>query len=265
LPRTRNAVHSVMAALPTLFISHGAPDLLLHPEEPAHRFLADLGGTLPRPQAIVVLSAHWQEEVPTVEIGTTPQTIHDFGGFSEALHAMRYIAPGSPVLAQRILGLLTSWSPVGQERGLDHGAWAPLTLMYPDASFPVVQVSLLLSDDPAEHLRLGEALAPLRHEGVLVIGSGSATHNLRRIGSGAAPTWVTGFDDWLVERAQKGDAMALQNYRTEAPFARENHPTAEHFLPLLCALGAAGPDAHGQVLHRSHTYGVLSMSALAFA
>lgn len=258
-------MHSIMAALPTLFISHGAPDLLLHPDEPAHRFLADLGGTLPRPQAFVVLSAHWREEVPVVETGSAPATIHDFGGFPEDLYRVTYPAPGEPGLAQRILELLAPWSPQGCERGFDHGTWVPLRLIHPPADIPVVQVSLLRSDDPGEHLRLGEALAPLRHEGVLVIGSGSATHNLRRIGSGPAPAWVTGFDDWLVERALAGDATALQSYRSTAPFARENHPSAEHFLPVLCALGAAGPGAHGRALHRSHTYGVLSMTALAFA
>ena len=250
--------------LPTLFISHGAPDLVQHPELPAHAFLAGLAATLPRPRAMVVLSAHWESADPAVEIGEHPTTIHDFGGFDDALYRMRYPAPGDPVLAARILDLLRDWAPTGVRRGFDHGVWSPLAISHPAADIPVVPVSLLRGGSMADHLRLGAALAPLRHDGVLVIGSGSATHNLRELGHGAAPGWVTAFDDWLAARVEAGDTDALVRYRALAPDARRNHPSEEHYAPLLVALGAAGPAARGRVLHRSTTYGVLSMAAFAF-
>jgi 4,5-DOPA dioxygenase extradiol len=253
-----------MPSLPTLFLSHGAPDLALRRELPAHAFLAGLGASLPRPRVIVVFSAHWEADRPLVEIGAAPTTIHDFGGFDNALYRVSYAASGNPVLAARILDLLRDWSPRGEARGFDHGTWVPLSIMYPAADIPVVQVSLLHGRSPTDHLRLGTALASLRHEGVLVIGSGSATHNLRALGSGDPPTWVTTFDDWVAERAVAGDGEALCRYLTLAPSARENHPSEEHFLPLLAALGAAGTYARGRVLHRSTTYGVLSMAAYAF-
>jgi 4,5-DOPA dioxygenase extradiol len=250
--------------LPTLFLYHGAPDLVIDRDQPAHRFLAGLAATLPRPTAIVVLSAHWETPDPAVEIGERPATIHDFGGFADELYRIRYPAPGDPVLAGRILDLLRDWGPAGVQRGFDHGVWVPLAIAWPAADIPVVPVSLLRDGSMGDHLRLGAALAPLRHEGVLVIGSGSATHNLRELGHGAPPPWVTGFDDWLAQRVEAGDADALVRYRTQAPDARRNHPSEEHYAPLLAALGAAGPGAQGRVLHRSTTYGVLSMAAYVF-
>ena len=253
-----------MPTQPTLFLSHGAPDLILHPEDPAHAFLTALGTTMTRPRAIVVASAHWETRTLAVEHGTRPRTIHDFSGFPAALYQRRYPAPGNPALADQLCDLLADWHPVPQERGYDHGVWAPLSLMFPAADIPVVAVSLLHGADGAEHLRLGQALESLRHDNVLVIGSGSATHNLGALRHGPPPLWVTAFDDWLAKTAEQGDTKALANYRTLAPHARENHPSEEHLLPLLVALGAAGPGAKGKALHRGIAYGVLSMTAFAF-
>jgi len=254
-----------MTTLPTLFLSHGAPDLVLDGDAPAHRFLAGVASDLPRPVAIVVCSAHWEESSPMVGSAPAPTTIHDFGGFAPDLHRLRYAAPGSPDLARRIAELLHAWPATCTERGFDHGVWVPLLLAYPAADIPVVPVSLLRRGSAADHLRLGQDLATLRHEGVLVIGSGSATHNLGAISGGdAAPSWVSRFDDWLVEHAITGDTDSLVRYRSLAPDAAQNHPTAEHLMPLLVALGAAGTGATGRVLHRSTTYGVLRMTACAF-
>jgi len=252
--------------LPTLFISHGAPSLVLE-DVPARDFLAGLAATLPRPRAIVVASAHWLTNEPTVDTSARPRTIHDFSGFPAEMYQMRYTAPGSPELATRIQELLRAGGLAcrGEERGLDHGAWVPLTLVYPQADVPVLQVSLQPQLGAAHHLRLGELLAPLRHEGVLVIGSGSATHNLRELAPGApTPAWAADFAAWLTAAVVAGDATALTDYLRVAPAAQRNHPTAEHYLPLLVALGAAGPRARGRALHGSFTYGSLSMAMFAF-
>ncbi len=253
-----------VAMFPTLFISHGAPDLLLHPEAPAHVFLAGLGGMYPRPRAIVIVSAHWEARPPLVGTALQPDTIHDFSGFPPELHAQRYAVPGDLGLARRVLALLAPLGAQGQARGLDHGVWAPLMLAYPAADIPVVQVSLLRDGSPDDHVQLGRLLAPLRTEEVLIIGSGSATHSLRDLSHGTAPAWVTGFTAWLEEQIAAGDTAALVGYRDLAPGAARNHPTAEHLLPLFVALGAAGEQARGRCLHRSVTYGVLSMAAFAF-
>ena len=253
--------------LPTLFVSHGAPSLVLE-EVPARDFLAGLAATLPRPRAIVVASAHWLTDAPTVDTVLRPSTIHDFSGFPPELYAMRYAAPGAPELATRIRALLAAgdMACTGAERGLDHGAWVPLTLLYPQADVPVLQVSLQPQLGPAHHLKLGRLLEPLRHDGVLVIGSGSATHNLRELApGGSTPAWAREFDDWLHAAITAGDDGALVDYLRVAPSARRNHPTAEHYLPLLVALGAAGLGARGRALHRSFTYGSLSMADYAFA
>jgi 4,5-DOPA dioxygenase extradiol len=257
-------------SLPTLFISHGAPSLMLE-EVAARDFLnglaADLATTLPRPRAIVVASAHWVTDAPVVDTSLRPRTIHDFSGFPAELYAMRYPAPGAPELAARIQELLRAGGlPCrGEERGLDHGAWVPLSLAYPAADVPVLQISLQPQLGADHHLRLGGLLAPLRHEGVLVIGSGSATHNLRELAPGApVPDWAARFDDWLATAVAAGDGAALTGYLQAAPAARRNHPSAEHFLPLLVAFGAAGPGARGRTLHRSFTYGSLSMATFAF-
>lgn len=252
-------------ALPSLFISHGAPSLVIE-DHPARDFLSELGRTL-TPRAVVIASAHWTTDEPTVSHAAQPVTIHDFGGFPAELHRMQHAAPGDPALAKRVADLLaaTGLPCSSEDRGLDHGAWVPLKLMDPDARWPVVSVAVQPGLDASHHLALGRALAPLRREGVLVIGSGSATHDLRSVAWNVrtAPAWVTDFDDWLTTTLAAGDQDALMAWDS-APNARRNHPTPEHFLPLLVAAGAAGPGWRGRALHRSIDHGVLSMGVFAF-
>lgn len=265
-----------MTTLPALFISHGSPMLAIQ-DSPARRFLVGLGTSLPRPEAIIVFSAHWESlGGPAVSFAEHPETIHDFGGFPAALFEIEYPAPGAPGLAERLAVLLERDGHVVKRspaRGLDHGAWVPLRLMYPDANIPVLQVSILRGGTPAEHERLGRALSELRKEGVLVIGSGSLTHNLHEVrGRGSdAPVqaWASEFATWMHDRLNgpmNDDRRgALLDYRRKAPHAERNHPTDEHLLPLFAAMGAAGDDVHGERLHSSYEYGVLAMDVYAFS
>lgn len=257
---------SDVRTLPALFVSHGAPDLLLS-DVPARRFLAELGRALPRPRAVVVASAHWTTRAPAVGVAERPATIHDFGGFADELHAFEYAAPGDPALARDVTRRLGDAGVDAElvERGLDHGAWVPLALLYPRADVPVVPLALQPARGPRHHVELGRALADLRDEGVLVLASGSATHNLRELGAGdAAPEWVRSFDAWIAERVERGAVEELVAYRELAPHAARNHPTEEHLLPLFVALGAAGDGARGAKVHDSVTYGTLAMSAYRF-
>jgi len=261
-----------MSTLPTLFLSHGSPMLALQ-DSPARRFLQGLGKTLPRPQAILAVSAHWETRGgPAVSLAEQPETIHDFGGFPRALFEMQYPAPGAPAAAARAAALLSEHGIAAgrsAQRGLDHGAWVPLTLMYPEADIPVAQLSVVHGASPAEHERIGRALAALRSEGVLVVGSGSLTHNLYEYrGQGIdapVPQWVSEFEAWMKARLEGSERAALLDYRRAAPFAAQNHPTEEHLLPLYVAMGAAGPDARATQLHASFEHGVLAMDAYAFA
>jgi 4,5-DOPA dioxygenase extradiol len=260
-----------MASLPTIFVSHGSPMLALQ-DSPARRFLQHLGQTLPRPEAILVVSAHWETSGgPAVSLAGQPQTIHDFGGFPRALFEMQYPAPGAVDAAERTAALLESAGiAVGRsaQRGLDHGAWVPLSLMYPDADIPVTQLSIVHRASPFDHERLGQALQTLRDNGVLVLASGSLTHNLHEFRGqhidAPVPDWVAEFEDWMKARLAEGDRAALLDYRRQAPYAVENHPTDEHLLPLFVAMGAAGPEAQATQLHASFEHGILAMDAYAF-
>jgi 4,5-DOPA dioxygenase extradiol len=260
-----------MSQLPTIFLSHGSPMLALQ-DSPARRFLQGLGKSLARPKAIVVVSAHWETRGgPAVSLAAHPATIHDFGGFPRALFEIQYPAPGAPEAAQRAVALLEAGgiaAGFSRERGLDHGAWVPLTLMYPDADIPVTQLSVVHDASPADHERLGRVLAELRNDGVLVVGSGSLTHNLYEFrGQGLdapVPHWVSEFEAWMKASLENSDRAALLDYRRVAPFAVQNHPTEEHLLPLFVAMGAAGPDARATQLHASFEHGVLAMDAYAF-
>ncbi|MBI3453467.1 MAG: dioxygenase [Rhodospirillales bacterium] len=257
------------ARFPTVFVSHGAPTLIGE-EVPARDFLAGLGGAFGRPKEILVASAHWETAKPTFGTVEKPETIHDFYGFPDELYRLRYPAPGAPGLAGRAIEMLQSTGLAASrddQRGLDHGAWVPLMLMYPGADIPATQISLQHPLGPAHHLAVGRALAGLRDEGVLVLGSGSATHNLSRLdwgANGAPAAWAKDFDDWLDERLAAGDADALVDYRARAPGAALAHPRDEHLLPLFVALGAAGEGARGKRLHASFTHGNLSMAAYRF-
>lgn len=255
--------------LPTLFLSHGAPTLVLD-HVPARDFLVRLGDSMPRPDAILMVSAHWETEIPAVTAVAVNETIHDFSGFPPPLYDLRYPAPGSAALAGRVVDLLAGAglpSRSDSRRGLDHGAWVPLLLAYPAHDIPVVQLSVQPRLGPGHHLQLGRALAPLRHENVLIIGSGSFTHNLHELdwrGGGAEPEWVGNFSDWFDLALREGRTCDLLTYRNRAPDAVRNHPTEEHLLPLFVALGAAGEAAQALRLHHSTTFGALRMDAYAF-
>ena len=255
---------------PSLFVSHGSPEILIT-ESPARDFLSGLGTALGRPDAILVVSAHWETAEPALNAVEVNATIHDFGGFPAPLYAMQYPAPGSPALAEKAAALLREAGlPVRMDtrRGLDHGAWVPLMLAYPAADIPVVQLSVQPRQGPAQHLALGRALRPLREEGVLIVGSGSFTHNLpeyfREPASGSEPEWVTEFADWFDRALAENRTDDLLRYRQLAPHAERNHPTDEHLLPLYTALGAAGERPRAERLHVSSA-GVLRLDAYAFS
>ncbi|MDX2212008.1 MAG: class III extradiol ring-cleavage dioxygenase [Oculatellaceae cyanobacterium bins.114] len=259
-----------MTIFPAIFISHGSPELLLQ-AVPAVDFLKQLGTQLGTPKAILVISAHWLTQAPTISSAQNVSTIHDFGGFSPVLYQMKYGAPGAPALAEQVSKALAPAFKVvvDGDRGLDHGAWEPLMLMYPEATIPVTQLSIQPRLGTHHHLLLGQALTQLREEGVLILASGAATHNLRMFGAydlhDPPPDWVTAFDNWLAEAIARHDTEALVNYRQQAPYATQNHPTDEHLLPLFVALGAGGDNPQSTRLHSSFTYGILSMAAYAFA
>ncbi len=254
---------------PIVFVSHGAPSLALE-DCPARDFLQSLAGELGTPRAIVAVSAHWASGAPAVTGAAKPETIHDFYGFPEALYRLRYPAPGAPEIAARVCELMRAAGfecAIDPRRGLDHGTWSPLLLMYPEAQVPVVQLAIQPHRGAAHHFALGAALAPIRDEGILILASGGATHNLGRIRGGGnqpVPSWVSGFTEWVTGAVTEGRSAELVNYRRVAPYAAENHPSEEHFLPLIVAAGAGGAGARGRCLHASYTYGVLSMASYAF-
>jgi 4,5-DOPA dioxygenase extradiol len=248
---------------PAVFVSHGSPGLILE-AGPSRDFLGAFVKELGRPRAIVCVSAHWETKEVTVNLSPHPTTIHDFYGFPEELYRIRYGAPGDPALGRRVLDLVGNATggrvTADTERGFDHGVWSPLILMYPDASVPVVEVSVQPHRDAAHHLAVGRALAPLREEGILILGSGSATHNLRQIGR-PSPHGAL-FESWIADAVLAGRIDDLVGYAELAPFAKESHPTPEHFLPLFAPLGAAGSSsAKGQARNRIFEHGSLSMAA----
>lgn len=256
---------------PALFVSHGSPMLALE-DSPARRFLQGLAATGPRPKAVLVISAHWESMGgPAVSRVEKPETIHDFGGFPPALYQIQYPAPGAPALAEAVAARLENAGfnvKRSDQRGLDHGAWVPLSLLYPAADVPVLQLSVMRGATTTDHWRMGLALAALRAEGVLILGSGSFTHNLYEISGNAmntaAPAWVADFADWMSQRLLTQNRADLLDYRRLAPNAARNHPTEEHILPLFVALGAGGEAAAVNRLHHSYQHSVLAMDAYAF-
>jgi 4,5-DOPA dioxygenase extradiol len=256
-----------MSRIPALFISHGSPMFALEPGLLGPN-LERVGAQLPQLAAIVIVSPHWQTRGVRVTAAAMPETIHDFGGFPTPLYALQYPARGEPQLAAQITGRLQAAgfdAAIDARRGLDHGAWVPLRYLRPAADVPVLQVSLPHDIDAAGALRLGQALAPLRERGVLVIGSGSLTHNLhefrQHIGD---PEYAQAFADWVAQAVDRGDVDALVHYRARAPHAARAHPTEEHYLPLLVALGASDADETRQLVAGGMTYGVLSMDSFGF-
>ena len=257
-----------MIPLPSVFISHGSP---MHALEagPAGVAWGALGKRLGKPQAILIASAHWDTNVPMVTGSARPETIHDFSGFPEALYSIRYTAPGAPKVAARARALLNDagfTAAIDGMRGLDHGAWAPLLYMYPQADVPVVQISLQPELGTRHHLQLGRALRALEEENVLVIGSGHMTHNLRdwMRGAGEPQPYAQEFAEWVRERLDAHDLESLADYRVRSPHGARAHPTDEHFLPLFFALGAARDDYRPERVFTGIDAGVLSMDAYVF-
>jgi 4,5-DOPA dioxygenase extradiol len=229
--------------MPSLYLGHGAPPLLEEPDWMAE-FAAWTAG-LPRPKAILIVSAHWESAPVTVGATTPVPLVYDFYGFPAHYYAMRYDAPPAPDVAQKVASLMPDNEPLMQmpNRGLDHGAWVPLTAMYPDADIPVLQMSMP-DLDPQHLFVLGRRLAPLRDEGVLVIGSGFMTHGLPyltrdMVVENKVPAWSADFDQWAADALARGDVEQLCSYRSAAPGMPYAHPTVDHYIPLFVTLGAA--------------------------
>jgi 4,5-DOPA dioxygenase extradiol len=259
-----------MARLPTLFLSHGSPMHALRPGAAGEAWTR-LGSTLPRPCAVLMVSAHWETSVPMLTGNPTPETIHDFGGFPHELYAIRYPAPGAPEVAARAVALLKGagiTAGVDGCRGLDHGAWVPLLRMFPAHDMPIAQLSIQPELGPARHVALGQALAPLADEGVLIVGSGHTTHNLRDWMANARRTeplrYAEAFADWVNQKLGADDTAALIDYREQAPDAERAHPSEEHFLPLHVAWGAAGDNPRVERILGGFEAGALAMDSWLF-
>ncbi len=252
---------------PSLFVAHGSPMLALDGEAWGEALKA-LGREFPQPRAILVCSAHWEAAGPfLLSSAEVPGVMHDFGGFPEALYSLDYPAPGSPALAWEARDLLQKAgleSTLDPARPLDHGAWVPLKYLAPDATVPVVQLSLPRTRTPALLLAAGRALAPLRRQGVLMLGSGGIVHNLRRLdwhGDSAPQPWATSFQAWIGERLVAGDASSLMDWQ-KAPGAMESVPTSEHLDPLFITLGAA--DGPPESIYEGWQLGSLSLTSYQF-
>ncbi|MGN7727143.1 DODA-type extradiol aromatic ring-opening family dioxygenase [Luteimonas sp. 22616] len=256
-----------MHLAPSLFISHGSPMWALEPGllGPA---LQRLGRSLADVIAVVVVSPHWQTQGVRVAATAAPDTIHDFNGFPAPLYALQYTPPGAPALAAEVTRMLVDAgfaASIDARRGLDHGAWVPMRYLKPDADVPVLQVSLPHDIDTAGALRLGQALAPLRARGVLVVGSGSLTHNLYEFRQHIRdPEYAQAFADWVADAVRRHDVDALVDYRARAPHATRAHPSEEHYLPLLVAIGASGANEAATLIEGGMTHGVLSMDSFGF-
>lgn len=253
-----------MTQAPVFFISHGAPTFAIEPGLLGPR-LRELGKQLSGINAVLVVSPHWQTSELTVMTTTQPETVHDFGGFPSALYALRYPTSGHPeyaLEAARLLSEAGHHTTLDERRGLDHGAWVPLMHLLPNADVPVFQVSMPRSLTTAQALRLGQVLAPLRAKGVMIMASGSMTHNLYEIRppTAQAEPYAQEFAAWVNAAVLANGETALVNYRELAPHAARAHPTEEHFLPLLAALGARGHEAV-QTIDGGITHGVLSMAS----
>jgi len=257
-----------MSAAPSVFLSHGSPMHALQPG-PAGEAWKALGRRLARPRAILIASAHWETDLPMLTGSAKPQTIHDFYNFPEPLYRLRYPAPGEPEVARRAQALLREagfGASIDGTRGLDHGAWAPLLYMYPDADIPVVQISVQPALGPRHHVQLGKALRPLAQEGVLIIGSGHMTHNLRdwARGAGQPAPYAREFQAWVFDKLNQQDMEDLVEYRSRSPHGVRAHPTDEHFLPFFFALGAAPEHARPERVYDAIDSGVLAMDAYVF-
>ncbi|HVE49722.1 MAG TPA: class III extradiol ring-cleavage dioxygenase [Casimicrobiaceae bacterium] len=259
-----------MPRFPTIFVSHGSPMTAIEPGAAGDAWRA-LAAALPRPRAVLIASAHWETGLPMLTGSAKPETIHDFGGFPQALYEIVYPAAGAPQVAAEATDVLKRagiTAAIDGCRGLDHGAWVPLRHMYPNAEIPVVQISVQPDRGAAHHIALGRALAPLAEKDVLVIGSGHVTHNLRdwslNLRRASQLPYVTEFADWLADRLESNDDAALVGWREQGPNATRAHPSEEHFLPLLIAYGAAGERPRVERVHREVIGGALAMDAYRF-
>jgi 4,5-DOPA dioxygenase extradiol len=256
---------------PALFVTHGAPTFALKPGA-AGAAITAAAQALPTPRAIIIVSAHWDTDIPTVGFAERPETIYDFWGFPDALYQMRYPATGCREAALEVVAALKlAGLPVraDAQRGLDHGAWVPLRMMFPEADIPVIPLSIQSQAGPEHHYQLGRALVPLAAQGFLIIASGSITHNLRDYqmaarNGGQSPAYVRQFADWLADRLHAHDVPALLDYRRLAPAAVQAHPSEEHLLPLFVALGAGGDAPKVQRLHAGIDDYVIAMDAYSF-
>jgi len=252
------------APLPTFFIPHGGgpcffmewPGEMAHAWDPLAAFLRGIAGSIERkPSAILVVSGHWEEAKPTVTTATTPTLIYDYSGFPAHTYELRYDAPGSPAVAARVRELLEGAgiaSGADDRRGFDHGVFVPFLLIDPEAGIPVVQLSLAADLDAEKHLAIGRALAPLRDEGVLIVGSGMSYHNMREFMSRGESDGSERFDEWLTGAVQAQPAERdelLAHWQQRAPEARRAHPREDHLIPLMVAAGAAGNDLGTRVFH----------------
>ncbi|MGV0958886.1 MAG: dioxygenase [Limnohabitans sp.] len=253
-----------------LFVPHGSPMFALRPGA-AGAAMSQLVPTLGTPRAIVVISPHWETAEPTVGFATRPETIHDFGGFDPRLYEMQYPATGCPEAAEQVVAALQAAGlPALKDahRGLDHGAWTPLRQMFPDADIPIIPLSVQSHLGPAHALRVGQALAPLTKQNILIVASGNVTHNLRdfmtvSMQGGSTPGYVAEFADWVHTHMVQRDVAGLLNYRQQAAGQRA-HPTDEHLLPLFTALGAAGADAQPEAFFRGISDHVIAMDGYIF-
>lgn len=257
-----------MTTMPSVFVSHGAPTYALEPGL-AGQQLTMLGKALQKPSAIVVFSPHWMTQGVRITAAIRPETIYDFSGFARELYSLKYPAPGNPALAAQIARLLKVKgieAEIDDRRGLDHGAWVPLMHMFPDADIPVVQVSIPFDANERQCLELGQALSSLGEQGILVVGSGSLTHNLYEFrGAGqTAQSYVIEFTQWVRNAVIEGDVSRLVQALRLAPHAARAHPTTEHYLPLLIAAGAASSLVPSTVLDGGVYHGMLAMESYVF-
>ncbi|MBI2277240.1 MAG: dioxygenase [Dechloromonas sp.] len=256
---------------PALFVPHGAPTFALRPGA-AGAALVRLARSLALPRAIVIVSAHWDTAVPTVGLADRPETVHDFWGFPDELYTLRYPATGCREAANEVLAAIKTAGLAVREdasHGLDHGAWVPLRLMFPDADVPVIPLSIQSRGGPQQAYALGRVLAPLAAKGFLVIASGNVTHNLGDYqvaarSNGQTPAYVRQFTDWLAKHLQDRDIPALLDYRRQAPGAVQAHPSDEHLLPLFVAFGAGGDSARVERVHAGIDDYVIAMDAYSF-
>jgi 4,5-DOPA dioxygenase extradiol len=254
--------------MPSYFFAHGAPSIVLEDNEYT-QLLKNFAANTPRPKAIVLFSAHWEDTVQSIGAAESYDTIYDFGGFQDELYQMTYPAKSDQGLSKKVQSLFAQQgihSVLNENRGLDHGAWAVLKLLYPEADIPVVALSVNRHLSNEQQYRIGQALGELREQDVLIIGSGGTVHNLRKLNwrSEGVDAWAEQFDSWLQDKIESWDTETLFQYREHAPFAQESVPTSEHFIPLLLAMGTGDANRQAKLLHRSYQYGNLSLSCWQF-